>query len=166
MQPHYFVTFLLWIVFPRSNGLSQGAWAEGRYIMPLGETVKRAQQLKIRSRYLVNWQKSECGWLCMFNLTWHDYQSLMAGESHGMDCIIYCHVQYIKNSLSIIWLVLMIKLVLHEKQFFFWNSNININIYFIVINNNSSTNPNASPCIGALQHLGADHICDEVLLYI
>ena len=53
-------SYVIWSVFPRSNGLPPGEGAEGRYIMRRGETVKRTQLLKTRHRHLVNEQKGEC----------------------------------------------------------------------------------------------------------
>ena len=51
-----------------------------RYLMWLGETVKRGQLLRPRCRYLVNGLRGECGNLRLCNLTWHDYPSLVEGE--------------------------------------------------------------------------------------
>ena len=42
---------IIWIVFPRSNGLTPGAWVEGHYMMPLGETVTRVQLPKTRQMH-------------------------------------------------------------------------------------------------------------------
>ena len=56
-----------------------------RFMMRLGQTIIRAQLLKIKAHMSVMWAKG-CILMtvCVFYLTWHDYPSLVEGESHGI----------------------------------------------------------------------------------
>ena len=51
---------LLCIVFTRSYGLPPGAWAEGHYMVRLGETAKNYYLLS-KAQALRKWAKDCCG---------------------------------------------------------------------------------------------------------